>query len=104
MSSEFFNFDNDVYFCNTYILPQGSTVLNHNNFDFFEQIETNIEKYKPLGKIFLIGDLNSRTSNISDILEYDSYLDYFDSELSNVVDIIPRVNKDHTIDAHGQRL
>ena len=104
MSSELFNFEKDVYFCNTYILPQGSTVLNHNNFDFFEQIESDIEKYKPLGKIFLIGDLNSRTSNISDILDYDSYLDYFDSDLSNFVNIIPRANKDHVIDAHGHKL
>ena len=71
---------------------------------FFFQIEIDIEKYKTLGKIYLIGDLNSRTSNISDILDYDSYLDYFDSDLSYFINITSRVNKDQVNVAHGQRL
>ena len=42
-----FDIGEDIYFCNTYILSPGSTVIDRNNFYFFEQIESDIEKYSP---------------------------------------------------------
>ena len=65
-----------VYFiCHACIPPVCSTVLNDRDFDFFEEIEKGLEKYNVLGKTYVTGDLNSRTGQFSDVLDYDKYLD-----------------------------
>ena len=56
LDSDLFEFSENVYFCNVYNVSQTSTVINRDNFDFFEQLESDIEVYKPLGKIFISGD------------------------------------------------
>lgn len=102
--NDLFDFTDDLFICNTYILPAGSSVIDQNDFDFFEKLEFDIEKYKPLGKIFVTGDMNARTGDLLDTLIFDKYLDYDDSYLSSFVDIIPRANSDHVVDSHGRRL
>ena len=62
LSKQLFNFDEDIFICNTYILPTSS--------DFFEQLESDIAVYKNSGKIFLAGDLPL-------YLDYDPYLSIF---------------------------
>lgn len=67
-----------------------------------------------MGKTYVTGDLNSRTGRISDILEFDEYLDSYDDTQSNSFNngsFIPelnqlpvRQNKDHMIDHNGQKL
>jgi hypothetical protein len=89
--------------CCTYITPNSSTVINTDNFSFFDEIESGLEKYKLLGKCFILGDLNSRTSNQSEILSYDNYIDQ-ENGLSCNVEIPPRVSKDKLIDSLGRRL
>ena len=96
-----FNIGIDVYIGHIYIPPKNSS-LNTNNIDFFETLECNIERYKNLGKVFITGDLNSRCSNVCDVLDFDMYID--DEELSNRVYIPPRASKDHVIDTNGKRL
>jgi len=64
-----FSFDEDVYFCNVYIPPPNSTVLNHLQVDCFDKLEEGVETYKSLGKVFINGDFNSRTSNFDDYIE-----------------------------------
>lgn len=85
--------------------PANSKLRKNDEFDIFETIEQGIIKYKVDGKIFLTGDWNSRTSNLSDLLDYDKNLDdeqtfsnYFDLQLN------PRVNSDHVVDSSGRRL
>ena len=39
------------------------------------ELEKDIEIFEKLGKTYLNGDYNSRTSNISDVLEFDEYHD-----------------------------
>ena len=51
-------------------------------FDFFEDIEIGLERYSEMGKTFIVGDYNSRTAQIEDILEFDNYLDD-DTELDD---------------------
>lgn len=103
ISAELFDFEEDVYICHTYIPPIDSKVLNYANFDFFEQIELDIIKYTDLGKVFVTGDLNSRTSDFPDCIEFDKYLDE-NLTFVNTRDIPIRVNKDHVIDYYGRRL
>ena len=105
LSQELFVFDEDVYICNMYILPTQSKVLKQDEIDFFELLEIGIENYFNLGKIYAIGDFNSRTSNCSDILDFDKYLE--DDEF--IVNQYPvnttiRVNKDQVLDSNGVRL
>ena len=64
------NFDEDIFICNTYILPTSSPLFNQNEFDYFEQLESDIAVYKNSGKIFLAGDLPL-------YLDYDPYLSIF---------------------------
>ena len=89
LDSDLFEFRENVHFCNVYNVPQTSTVINQDNFDFFEQLESDIEVYKPLGKIFISGDMNSRTSNLSDELDFDHYLDNDESFMSDSIKLPP---------------
>ena len=41
-----FKFNEDIYICHIYIPPKSSKVLVDKDFDFFEEIEKNIEKYR----------------------------------------------------------
>lgn len=75
LCKDLFNFAENVYLCCTYIPPSNSTVIDSGNFDFFVEIESGIDKYKSKGKIFVFGDLNCRTSNVNEILDYDPYID-----------------------------
>ena len=89
----------------TYIPPPGSKVINYEETDFFEQLEHGISLYTNLGKVFITGDLNCRTSNLSHILDFDEYLDDEDDcQMSFQTSIPPRVNRDHVVDASGRRL
>ena len=80
----------------------GSKVLNNDEIDMFEIIEQGIARYKNLGKLYVTGDLNSRTSNELDFLGFDKYLEDEDDFIAD--EILLRVNKDHVIDAYGRRL
>lgn len=100
-----FEFNEDVYMCNIYIPPVNSKLRNAADFDIYEQLEQGIIAYKTLGKIFITGDFNSRTSNATDLLDFDKYLDE-ENDFSNFSDlqIRDRVNKDHVLDTSGRRL
>ena len=97
------NHDSDIYLCCTYIPPTNSRILRQVDQNKLDLIESDIEKYKVLGKIILTGDLNSRTSNERDYIIHDQYLDSI-VDPENVVYDTARVNSDHVIDARGQRL
>ena len=58
-----------------YILPPSSKVFIDRDVDVFEELEKDIEIFETLGKTNLTGDYNSRTSTISDVLEFDEYVD-----------------------------
>ena len=97
------NNDSDIYVCCTYIPPTNSRILRQADQDMLDLIESDIEKYKILGKIILTGDLNSRMSNERDYIIHDQYLDSIDDPENAIYDTA-RVNSDHVIDARGQRL
>lgn len=112
---DLFLFDEDIYICHTYIPPICSKVLIDKDFDFFEEIENGIEKFSKVGKTYITGDLNSRTAQLLDILEFDKYLDVNDNDKIYDDDnnddfflheeILPiRHNKDHVIDNNGRKL
>lgn len=67
-----FGFNEDLYLCIIYILPQDSQVLKRNDVDFFDLLENSILKYKNLGNLFIVGDLNARVGNLE--FEFEEYL------------------------------
>lgn len=106
LSKSLFDSNENVYLCCTYMPPYNSTVIDTNSFDFFEEIESGIERYKTKGKCFIFGDFNCRTSNASDILKYDEFIDHdpYLSNLSNYINIPARTSRDKVIDNPGKRL
>ena len=73
---------------------------------FFEEIEKGLEKYSKLGKTYVTGDFNARTATLSDILDFDAYLDSND-DTQHIFDIssLPvHQNQDNITDSNGQKL
>ena len=66
-------------------------------------MELDIVKYNNLGKVFVSGDMNSRTSDSPDYFDYDKYIDESFYTL-NTSSIPVRTNKDRIIDHYGLRL
>ena len=97
LSSAIFPFDEDVYLCNLYIPPTASSVLKNSEIDIYDQLETGIIKYNNLGKVFVTGDFNSRTSDSIDYIIFDKYLDH-NLDFLNPVDIPLRKSYDRIID------
>ena len=98
-----------MYICCNYIPPPNSKVLRDVDFDFFEEIETNIEQYCTLWFTFIEGDLNSRTGLLYDLLEYNKHLDDYNNVNTNSNELnfghIPtRMNEDHMTDSQGRAL
>ena len=82
------------------------------NFDFFEEIEKGIEKQSKNEKTFIVGDLNSHTGQLNDIMETDKYLDetlndeqndIFDNTSTDETTCPKRNNRDHVIDDNGKK-
>lgn len=103
LCSELFPFEDDVYICNIYIPPNLSTVLKTSDIDMYDQLETGIIKYNNLGRVFVTGDFNSRTSDSIDYLIFDKYLDH-NLEFMNSADIPLRTSKDRISDYNGLKL
>ena len=99
LSKILFDFDDNIYLCCTYIPPKNSTIVDINDFDFFEELESGLERYKSKGKCFIFGDFNCRTSNMSDILHYDEYIDPDFFKHCKY-----RISKDKIIDNQGKQL
>ena len=62
--------------CNLYNPPNSSNVLKSFDIDIYDQLEAGIIKYNALGKVFVSGDFNSRTSDSIDYILYDKYIDH----------------------------
>ena len=103
LSSTLFPFAEDVYLCNLYIPPVLSNVLKTSDIDMYDQIEKGIIKYNNLGKVFVTGDFNSRSSDSIDYLIFDKYLDQ-DLDFFNTVDIPKRYSQDRITDYNGLKL
>lgn len=100
VSSEILATDMDLFVCYCYLRDKNSRVLRHEDVDLFEILENDISKYKNEGRIFVTGDLNSRTgihSSFSDVLEYDRYIQSGVDEQVRYDNIMNRVNRDSVL-------
>ena len=62
-----------------------------------------IELYSTSGKVYVTGDMNGRTSDFPDILDFDKYLE--NNDLFTDISHVPmHVNQDHFVDFHDRKL
>ena len=94
ISSELFPFDQDVFLCYIYVPPRL-------NLDLYEQLETHIIKYNDIGIVFVMGDVNCRTSDGLDYFVFDKYIDQNLTFMNNC-EIPVRVNQDRILDYNGR--
>ena len=103
LSAEQFSFNENVYICCVYIPPSDSRIFRTADFNYWDEIEKGIELYSNLEKAFITGDMNGRISSLSDVLDFDKYLEN-DDLFIDISQIHPRSNKDSILDSHGRKL
>ena len=79
LDKRFWNNIDDIYIAATYIAPENSPFHDLMNVDIFRKLETDIGVYENLGKIFIIGDLNSRTAHKVDYISNDGNIGHDDA-------------------------
>ena len=73
------------------------------DYNYWDEIEKGIEIYSTFAKVFVVGDMNGRTSDFPDILDFDRYLEDYD--LFTDISHIPMcVNQYLIVDSHGRKL
>ena len=70
----FFQIRNDLYLGMTYVAPENSSVHNFYETDIFQTIQDDVTFFQDKGSVFLLGDLNCRTSIKSDFIENDRHI------------------------------
>ncbi|CAG2237302.1 unnamed protein product [Mytilus edulis] len=105
-----FDFDQDLYVCGAYIPPINSKYHSLYECDIFRLMEDNIISYSSKGKICLVGDLNCRTSNVSDFIEDDTVHITLQNQLPNLFNysndysLSTRINPDTISNDYGSKL
>ena len=101
-----FSHNTDVYIGHAYRKPTATTCFRfkNDNFDFFEQLESDFIKYDNLGFVFITGDMNCRTADEYVFILYDKYLDENQPFIYKPDIILRRSSKDKIIDTNGRYL
>ena len=63
LDHNFFNDDQDIYICGSYIWGNDSPMYNNFNVDLFDILENDISCYNNLGSVYIFGDFNSRVGH-----------------------------------------
>ena len=90
-----FGLNTDIYLCGAYVIPRADD-------DVFEILRKEIEMYSSMGKVCLIGDLNSRMSN-SQPNHYSLETDTT-SDLVSALPVPTRQCMDTTTNSNGNKL
>ena len=100
----FFNISEDFYICATYVWGHESPVYNTFNVDLFEILENDITYFSEFGKIFVVGDLNSRVGNKFDYIVHDIINTVYDDADYCPDNTSVRASVDSSINSHGVKL
>jgi exonuclease III len=98
--------DEDIYCAFIYIPPSSSNYYVTYDCDLFHELEAKIAKYILLGKVFIIGDFNSRTKQYPDFIPNDYLHDSVSHMFTYIMDeeMHERVNPDTGRNDFGPRL
>ena len=72
LAGDAFNQERDTYLCTVYIPPISP---NNDSESVFDELRADLTVFSSVGNIILMGDFNSRTSELEDYIRYDSYSD-----------------------------
>lgn len=105
LEKSFFGLENNLYICAAYLPHENSCYITQSENDVLDSLELDIGKYAQDGYILIIGDLNARTSTISDHITHDQDNSLVDGQ-SYIIDenISCRKNQDTVINRRGTRL
>ena len=92
-----------MYICITYVGPENSPIHDLYNVDIFKSIEGDISFFQQYGKVFLLGDLNSRTSIKPDYSENDRLINTHDFQ-TEADTPTPRYSMDRGTNRFGEAL
>ena len=101
----------DIYVCLCYIPPEDSKVYKNTTsllfeYDFFQQLNSDIRKYSEKGKVYITGDFNSRTGEQLDFvpeMHLERYLDV-PTNNSSAISLPQRKNNDKVVNEYGRKL
>ena len=105
LKKSFFHSSKDIYLGTAYFSPVNYE--KDNKLDYLRDLENDLIQISALGKIVLMGDLNSRTGTLQDVLDQNNILE------SNDLDLIDRETRpylkqinsqDKTSDKRGEKL
>ena len=96
--------DQDAYLCYVYVREKNSKVLQQDEIDYFEILQSDISKYSLLGDVFVAGDFNGRSADQPDFLLHDYYLNVGMNENLRDNEIPLRKSRDLVLDNYGRRL
>ncbi len=71
LNQNFFNTDQDIYIGTVYLSPANSSYSQKLEYSPFELLTYDIIKFNEKGHIIVMGDFNSRTSTVSDLVVAD---------------------------------
>jgi len=109
LCKHYFNADDDIFICFSYIPPQNSHYYILHPIGFFETIEVGIRKYSDLGKVLWMGDLNARCGTRQDIMtnndDSNMYLNVIEFDHNARDSRLPlRQSMDRLTNASGNKL
>ena len=93
-----------------YIPPRSSKYFRKYNVDLFYELESLVSHYASLGKVFAIGDFNSRTKTETDFIPNDIIHESVNNILEGMVpygadcEVSTRINPDQGNNEYGTRL
>ena len=103
MDKHYFGTEQDIYLCNSYIVPRNSTYYKHGDTDVIGILRDEITKFTAKGHVLVIGDLNSRLGqtqeSLCDQLLYDQ-----DPDKHDYVHVRYRYNMDKHTNDNGNDL
>ena len=104
LDKHFLSSDKDAYLCYVYVRDKNSKVLQQDEIDYFEILQSDISKYSTFGDVYVAGDVNGRTSEEPDFLLQDYYLNVGMNENLRDNEIPLRKSRDLVLDNYGRRL
>lgn len=105
LKKSFFNFPKDIYLGTVYFSPVNYE--RSHKLDYLNDLENDLINISTMGEIILMGDFNSRTGILQDVLESNRILELenLDSSESRYKPYLKQRNsQDYTSDKRGERL
>ena len=104
LQKSFFDIDDDIYLCGTYLWPDESPAAKYYNVNLFDVLQEDIFYYDQIGTVLIAGDFNARTGSKPDFIVSDSTISEPDENDYLFDTACSRASQDKTCNARGSQL